>query len=53
MAAVATETFGATVLATTTAAEALTRAAVATDADVCFVDHDALPGHAGAAIIHH
>ena len=23
-----------------------------TDTDVCFVDHDALPGYAGAAIIH-
>ena len=52
VAAVATETFGAAVLAATTAAEALTRAAVATDTDVCFVDHDALPGYAGAAIIH-
>jgi Bacterial archaeo-eukaryotic release factor family 2 len=45
------ESFGAPVLHSIPAAEALVRAAIATDADVLFVDHHALPGDAGAAIV--
>jgi hypothetical protein len=52
VASVPAETFGASVLEVSSAARVLTRAAIATDADVIFVDHDSLPGHAGAATIH-
>jgi hypothetical protein len=52
VAAVPTETFGAAVLHAIPAAEALARAAIATDAEIILVDHSALPGQASAAIIH-
>ncbi len=45
-------TYGAEILGTGSAAEALSRAAVATGADVVFVDHGTLPGGASAAIVH-
>jgi len=51
VAAVASETFGARILGTVAAAEALTRAAIATEADVVIVEHGTLPGKASAAVI--
>jgi hypothetical protein len=52
VASVEEESYGAAVLGSGSAAEALARAAVATDADVIVVDHDSLPGRAPAAIVH-
>jgi hypothetical protein len=52
VASVPTEAFGAAILHAAPAAEALARAAIATGAEVIFVEHDTLSGHAGAAIIH-
>jgi hypothetical protein len=52
VASVAAETFGARILRAAPAAEALARAAIATDAEVIIVDHDTLPSGAGAAIVH-
>ncbi len=51
VAAVAAETFGAEVLETGSAAEALARAAIATSAEVIIVEHGTLPGGEGAAVI--
>ncbi|MBW4032983.1 MAG: hypothetical protein HIU88_09995 [Acidobacteria bacterium] len=45
-------TFGAEILGIGSAAEALSRAAVATGAEVVFVDHGTLPGGSSAAIVH-
>jgi hypothetical protein len=52
VASVAAETFGARILRAAPAAEALARAAIATDAEVIIVDHDTWPSGAGAAIVH-
>jgi hypothetical protein len=52
VAAVAAESFGAGILQSIPAAEALARAAIATDAEVIVVDHATLPGSAAAAFVH-
>jgi hypothetical protein len=51
VAAVASETFGAEILGTVPAAEAMTRAAIATEAHVVIVEHGTLPGKASVAVI--
>ncbi|RFA06695.1 hypothetical protein B7R21_18715 [Subtercola boreus] len=51
IAAVPSETFGTAIVESAPAAEALTRAAIATGAEVTVVEHGTLPDHAAAALI--